>query len=554
MLRLLPFLPYCGLTIILGKPSRIDLTSNSLLSGHPGTVFDKALSPFTKYHCDIRLVGEQAPLLPNTKVVLLLGDFAKGQLNLKNITLNECRGNTYHRAGITWLCSYDLQEAFDRRNYQVSEEEDSDELPDEGTGKDHSQTQRKNFKYWLLNDIKKAVDILLHGYHPQLDIVYRTYPNLEEVIQLCNATTDAYVPFDIETNSRFKITVLSLAVDNHTVFTIPIYRYTGELAYDQTRLCRFFASLDKLFSRNTIIIHNGAFDLFILAWRYRIIPPKKLWDSMVVEHRLSPETEKSLGHVISLRCHEEFHKNEGVFEPKSREQEIDLWKYNAKDVARLITIHQSQVKAVAEAKLETSINRANKLVGHYLLQAMQGIKLDKDFLVSKLTEQQALKQQYLRIISILTGYHWDVASWQRIAKYLYEYKSYPKPPPTYVDGKIKYEELTSAATLYKLALKFNIPFLRFLFAFRHATKKAGFLQLDAWTNINSQFTNTALRDRFTSQTKVTGTDTFRTASSKLFGRKGKYPGTKDFNGWGSNAQNIEKELRKILVADGNEIY
>lgn len=546
-----PLLPYSGLTIVLSKPSRIDLSQ--LLSGYPGQFLERTLSPFSRHNCDIRLVGEHSPLLPNTKVILRMGELAKSVI-LQDYTLNEVRGNTYARGDIVNICTYELQDCFDRKNYtQPGDDEvidDEDDTTDEGTGKEHSKTRRKNYRYWLYNDIKKAIDIIKNGYKPKLLFEqFRIYPSIEEITTLLNTTTNNYLYLDIETNENFNITVISISLNESPVFTIPILCYDGSLSYGKEKICRFLAALSRSFESNTVVIYNSSFDLTILAWRYKIVPPRIIEDPMVMQHRVSPETEKSLGHAISLYLHEEFHKAEGIFNTHNMEQDRQLWLYNAKDVATLRLVHKAIKQVGIEQKLEASFDRANRLIRPYLLQNLMGIKVNEELRKELLEEQEALKVQYLRIIKILTGYEWETLSWQRIAKYLYEYKSYPKPQPQWINGKLQYKDLTASHTLYKLAIKYNIPFLRVLFCFRHAIKKAGFLKFDGWSSLVNQYNNKSNRNRFTSSDKVTGTDTYRLASTKLFGQKNTYKGTEDFNGWGSNKQNIEKKLRKILIAD-----
>lgn len=539
-----PIFTYNGLCFILSEPSRFD--TQRLISAKAGEFFDDVLKQVgtTRFHSQIKLLEDPSPFREGTKVVILLGARAQ-RAYIPQLSLNEARGYCYHQVGPVYLSTYAPQDCMDRRDYSQGEDDDEENENDieSGKEKDHSPTRRKNWKYWFAKDISKAFYIARDGYFPKIkSSKFLTYLPLEEVLNKLDSLINETIYFDIETNENFRITVFSFSTDASNIWTVPIHRYNKQLAYGEMGTCRILRALARLFAKNRICIHNSLFDLFILCWRYKIPPPKSenIIDTMVQVHRLSPETEKSLGHCGSYLTHEEYHKNENIFNPKNAEQELQLWKYNGKDVALLALIHEGLSKEIAQRNLQSSIDRATKLIRPYLLQSLQGINVDLEFKNKYFDELERKKVQFFRIIKILIGYDIEKLGWQRVAKYLYEFKRLPKPTPVFKNGEMKYEELTASATLYKLRTRFNVPFIDVVLHYRAIGKESGFLKFNCWTPINNQFQGVSNASRFTSADTITGTNTYRNASRMLF----------DF--WGSNKQNVKKYLRRVGIADAGK--
>jgi DNA polymerase I-like protein with 3'-5' exonuclease and polymerase domains len=555
-----PLLTYEGIAFILSNPGRHD--KERLLSGRGGEYFDQCLAlasrqiglptSITRFNIFIKTLDDPTPIPTGTKVVVLLDSKAQ-RVYIPTLTLNECRGYCYQQPdGLIYIATYAPESCMDRRFISAgdSEEDDSDseDDPEAGKEKDHSPTRRKNWKYWFCQDIRKAIHISKYGFKPLLKHTnYQIFlPSTEVINLLSKGIKNEYLYFDIETNPNYRVTVFSFSTGWDTVYTVPLLRYDGTLAYDELETCKILRALSTAIRDNTVVIHNSLFDLFILLWRYKIPPPKhwsRLEDTMVMQHRLQPEVEKSLGHCGSYLTHEEYHKNEIIYVPKNRYQEDQLWRYNAKDVSLLAVIHKELREQIERKGIRDSIQRAQRLLLPYLLQTAQGIRVDTDFKNSNYNELEKKKLQYQRIAKILLGYDIEkLGSWQRVAHYLYDHKGLPKPPAKLVNGVLKHEELTSSGTLYKLRTKFNIPFIDLLLHFRAVGKQAGFLKFNCWTPLEDQFRNIHNPVRFTSTDSITGTNTLRNNSRMLFGH------------WGSNKQNVEKALRRVGIADeGKEL-
>ena len=106
-----PSEPYSGLTVVIDTPSRFD--RRILMSGYAGAFFDSTLT-VSRYSCDLRtLATMNAGLLPDTKVVLLLGRKSLHQYK-PGVGLDEQRGNPWIEDGVTYIASYMPQDTFDR--------------------------------------------------------------------------------------------------------------------------------------------------------------------------------------------------------------------------------------------------------------------------------------------------------------------------------------------------------------------------------------------------------------------------------------------------------
>ena len=547
-----PILPYCGLTFILSKPSRHDY--KELISGSAGNYFDLCLRPFSRYNCDIRILGDNSPFLEGTKVVVLLGSKAQATV-CPQFSLNDSRGYcfTVPHCSLIYIPTYEPQDTQDQVMYSIDsddgDDDDGENDIEQGKEKEHSPTRRKNWKFWFFKDLQKAISILKGGYHPRLqNCKFDIYADINLAIQVLSTTKDKNLYLDIENDpDDYTITVISFSFDSSYVWCVPFTRYDDTLAYDRILLCKFLRALSIAFAHNTVVVHNALHDLFILGWKYRVVPPPKVVCTMISQHRIYPESEKSLGHCISLRTHEVPHKQEGIFYPQNPEQERKLWFYNAKDVFTLALVHQDQVRelnSLPDSRVKDSVARANAMIGPYLLSTMMGMAIDTEWKESQFELLQRLKVQYHRIANILAGYTFDsLGSPQQVAEYLYEFKKLPLPPAQTnpKTGIVEYPEKTASGTLYKLQLKNDIPFIKLLLAYRHIGKRAGFLKFEGWTQPYDNHRRVHNPTRFTSADVISGTDTFRIASRKLY------------RWWGSNGQNLEKRLRRVVVADPGKI-
>ena len=529
-----PTKPYSGLTIILSEPSRHD--TQYLISGQAGQYYDTCMSPITRQSCDIKTIKDNNnnsnnDFLPGTKIVLL---FDQKSLTHcfpgKNYNLNEQRGNLItdevRYPGINFICTYSPQEAFDRKNYAG---EDESEYEDDSIGKSHGKTKRKNWRFWLYNDLQKTKRWLKGEYkysdqnHQNHLFKIVIYPDIQQLSEILKQSRDKEIVVDIETRKDFHLTCIGLKIDSF-VYVVPIHLYDGSLAYDINYIRKFIQSLAICFciNNNAIVGHNLAFDLFILCWKYKIPFPKKVFDTMLSWHRCYPEVEKSLGHLTSFFLDRPYHKNDGGYEPKSQQQDQSLWQYNAADIITTSLIREELKTLIAKLDVQTSVNQVNAGVRPYLIMQYQGMKIDTEAFVRRFDELEFQAEQYGRCLKIITKSNLNPRSPQQVAKYLYIDLGLPLP----------HKDPTNEKQLLRLLTKAEVPSVKLILAYRKCRKLASSLKFNLW---GENF------DRLTCFWSQTGTETFRLGSRALL----KFS---PFKGYGTNCQNWHKSMRRLVVA------
>ena len=497
-----PTQPYSGLTVVMSQPSRQDI--HALLTGYAGVVFNnECLNPYTnRWRCDVRTSDTLSEgLLPETKGLLLLGDRAFHEWtdgSYKDYTLNEQRGTPLNtRFNTPTLASYSPQDVIDFQDYEsrfnkhITEHEDrnDDREGDEFSEKKrHGRTSRSNFRHWLCRDTQKLLGAISR---PEITVSkqswkIRLYPNSEEIITVLNTSQGQYLYLDIETDSAFNILCVGINFsDSNSVYVIPWLRHTYQKAYSDIH--RIIRSLVLAMQRNTVVIHNAMFDLFIMAWKYRLLPPRHIFDTMICQHRIFPEAEKSLGHCLTAwpTIWEPFHKDEGVFMPHNSIEEQQLWTYNAKDVYGMRLIHEAQMEEIQNrgAGMESSIKQAMKSIRPFLLMSLQGIEFDDNLRQQIIKDNDILLTNYLRAIKVLVGPNIDLlpTSSKSCIRYFHDALGYPIVGRKTETGAPSLDE----TNLLKLKLKnpHNVV-IDFCIKYRQRVKESGQLNFNPWPVIS----------------------------------------------------------------------
>lgn len=403
-------LAYSGLTVLMDNPSRFDIKNGKLLSGLAGEFFSYNLKPLHLLNVDVQDVVNDSPRLRSeTKVVLVLGEVLAKSLSGSTRNIHTLRGIPFVREGVTYIPTYLPQETFDpvpleaRHNpiaKSIFEESGSD---DDTDGKGAGVTSRPTWRFWLQKDTQKAVRLLTEhkGVLPLSSPTYILTPGLPELDAYLRAY-DGPVYFDIETDCERNILCFGIGTTTKT-FVVPFLRWDYKLAYANWHI--FFRTLGKVFRDNEVVIHNSMFDLAVLALKYQIAPPRRVYDTMFAQSRIYPEAAKSLGHCISLWTWEAHHKNEGVFMPQNSDQEMQLWKYNAKDVWTMKLIHDAQVDyCKSDPGLVASVAQVNSSIRPYLFSSLVGIRYDESKRAAKLAQIDRRLNQWLRVLHTLVGY------------------------------------------------------------------------------------------------------------------------------------------------------
>ena len=516
-----PSEPYSGLTVVIDTPSRFD--RRILMSGYAGAFFDSTLT-VSRYSCDLRtLATMNAGLLPDTKVVLLLGRKSLHQYK-PGVGLDEQRGNPWIEDGVTYIASYMPQDTFDRKNYFNPNEEyiggsDDDKVT-------HGKTKRQNWRFWLRKDLKKACRYLLvkPTLHEAEEVIY---PEVDDVVKDLTETKGKDLFFDVETASDLTLTCFGYGWNSRVAVCVPMYEIPRQAYYYGGKgTARILRALAVAFRDNTVVIHNALFDLFVMAYKYGIPAPRKVYDTMLAHHRLYPEVEKSLGHCISLYTDREYHKNEGVFEPRNQQQILSLYHYNAKDVVTLALLKPKLDLHAKQLYAEDSIRQVNESVTPYLTAMFQGLNYDKDKLEARIAYNNRYCAQISRMLSILVGYELNPNSPKQVSNYLYNCMRYKKPA----------KDLTNEKTILQLRLKHNNPVLTLVLKYREIAKQSGQLKFPPYVPRGTT------KERVTTAYNLAGTTTYRLASRRLLNR------------WGTNVQNFPKDLRKLFIPDEGKVF
>lgn len=530
--------------MVLAHPSRFD--GNGLLTGKVGNFFDACLSPVcNRYQCYMVTADDfDREHLPNgTRVVLLLGEHAHKKFFTETHLLEQRGSPAVDHNGVVYISSIYPQDADDRRNIESQQniyriqleqgDDDDDEPTDNDEKSTHGRTKRRNFKFWLRNDLRKTTEILQHGlkqHKPQLVI----YPDPEEVITELRTTKNTQLYFDIENDSNLNITCFGYSFSDTNAKCVPMYQthYSPKrFFYGEHTTVRLLAAIAVAFRDNEVVIHNAMYDLFVMAWKYRIPFPRQVFCTMISWNRLFPEVEKSLGHVLSYLTQQPYHKNEGGYAPYNNAQAESLYYYNAKDVGSLPLLYNAISNRAALCGAVDSIKQANSSIRPYITMQLQGLTVDREAIVDITSKASRRTVQMERMMRLLTGLKLNPRSSKQIASYLYDKRKIADRPA---------KDLTSAKTLLQLYLKTGLELIPFLQEARAQGMKRSKVTFVSYPGPQFFILNRKT-ELYNCRYNISGTNTMRLSSAKLL------------NIYGNNSQNFEKELRRIIVASIGKI-
>lgn len=424
----------------------------------------------------------------------------------KGNTLNEMRGSVFiSESGIPIIASYFPQDCADIKNYEKDNNEkyqsEEDDEWEEGDTKTFSNTKRKNFAFWLRRDTWKAKQILCgNRFSTQERPNYKVYPTSDEVINTLTQTKNHFLDFDIETDyEEQNLLCFSFTFDGINIYCVPVLDNNYQWAY--SNLHYILRALAIAIQDNILVAHNGAaFDFFVLGYKYHI-PINKTFDTMLAMHRCFPDIEKSLGHCVSFWTWEHFHKDTDSKAYFTREHMKSKLLYCGKDVFTMSLFRKEIMKyAKTIPGLEDSIKCAMDSIRPYLITTFQGIKYNQEKVDIVKKENDALMEQYLRIIGLLVGEDGMSKCKKQIkgkAKafagsntqccyYFYELLGYKKVG--------QFSEKTQKPSLgkkniYKLALMYpeNLV-LTFIVLYRTVAKEYSSLKFNAWKDDDNNIT------------------------------------------------------------------
>lgn len=500
MLRNKPKFKYSGLSIVLSNPSRFD--SVRLLTSTGGNFFDTfCLQPdFGMMNCDIRLAEDTSEFLEGTKCILSLGEVAMQRYipSTRNNTLHEMRGSIFTHNGIPCIPSYLPQDCTDAKNYEREfneaaedyddEDQSENEDSDSGDVKAFSKTARKNYGFWLYQDVKKAKRLMLSGMQAKKSLNLKLIPTSKEIIEILSETKSRYFDTDIETDYEEQNLLCFAFTFDDIIYSVPVLNYNYKPYYsDMEKIMRAY---ERALQNNVSVFHNGhAFDLFVLAKKYGICCGSNIYDTMMAQHRCFPGVEKSLGHCISLWTDENFHKDTDSQQYRSESDMMSKLTYCARDVygMKLVRLaQQSYAKTIPG--LSESIEVANKSIRPYLITTLQGLRYEPDKVRKIIKENDCLMEEYIRLANILIGPSGMMevktavkgkagsflGSRTQCAKYFHEILGYPVIFKSTKTG----EPSLGKKTMFKLQLKHDNPVIALVNSYRTVQKETGALSFN----------------------------------------------------------------------------
>lgn len=565
-----PTSAYSGLTVILNHRSRNDKEEKLIDGWGVSNLFDSALlsAGFNHVHrasVEIRELSDIGePFLAGTKCILALGEECVKHFLGDGITLGEQRGspvkvnidieNSMSQFNETpCIFSFAPQDAYDRFNYFDEDgDDDEDDTETAQQTKAHGKTRRKSWRFWLKSDIRKAVRLSQTGLKV-CEPTYHLYPTAERVIELLLGARGQDLYFDIETEDNLQLTCFGFAFDDKDVYVVPMLQtHKGNsYYYNETDTCRILHALALAFLRNRIVAHNGAFDLFVMAWRFGLPLPASVFDTMLSHSRNFIEVERSLGHVISYYTDLPYHKNEGVYKPWNQQQADDLYRYNGKDVYALTQIKPAIEREAEKLKSSENIELVNRSLLPYMRSTLRGARVDWAAVNEIVSYNTKVMDAFQTVITTLCGFPLNPNSSQgkwSVKNYLYGKEG--------LGIKLPAKDPTNEKTLYSVLLKQDVAVIPWIIKFRERAKEGRWIEDGLGENKKTLYRiggkmgfvgwegstvlNKFSEPRFTTQWKWSPV-TFRRSSSKV----------RLFGGlhFGDNFQNFAKPLRKIIVAD-----
>lgn len=488
----------------MSNPSRFDRAE--LLSATGGWFFRNECLPkgINLFQCEVRTKEERGPLLPGTKVLLLLGRDAYALwTGDTEHTLGEVRGSIYYVNGIPAIPSYLPQDCMDVVDYESEHNEllqgkdyteaESAIAGDKADKRRHGVTSRSNWRFWLQRDTDKCVRILFNdGKIPEspgyFKPHYNLYPSAQSVIAELEGATDKQLYFDIETDEHFGLKCIGYSLDDDRITVIPILDYQYKLAYPE--VAQILRAFSLAATRNTLVSHNGSgFDWIVLPWKYNILLGNRFYDTMLATHRCYPDIEKSLGHCTSLWTYEPFHKDEGSGSYGTYDDMRRLMQYCGKDVYTMMLIRRAiDAHAKSIPGLTESVAQVNESVGAYNLMTLMGIRYKQEMLDAVMQENDELMMQYNRIIDFLVGKQ-AVDTLNRKSKksiagsntkcvqYFHDMLGYK----VVMHSKKTMKPSLAKKAMYKLRIRNANPVIDYILNYREVAKESGSLKFTPWT-------------------------------------------------------------------------
>jgi uracil-DNA glycosylase family 4 len=177
---------------------------------------------------------------------------------------------------------------------------------------------------------------------------------------------------------------------------------TAEEAKLRLKISRFVTD-----PQTRLVMQNGMFDSYWLAYKDRIMLGRSYFDTMLAHHTLYPTLPHNLGFLTSQYTNHPFYKDDG----KSWKEGGDIdtfWRYNVKDCCITLAVFERELKELRHQRLdEFFFSHVMRLQPHLISMVVGGILVDRS-LKAEISEQIGaevvqLKEAFYAAAQLATG-------------------------------------------------------------------------------------------------------------------------------------------------------
>lgn len=386
------------------------------------------------------------------------------------------------------------------------------------------------------------------------------WPTFERLCDLLQGVLDRKTPigFDLEGYpNQTGITCFSIATSKTSAFIVPLRNYDNTPFWptidQETEIWRLTALILSDLAI-TKVAQNAMYELFVFAWRHKILVRGLIHDTMFQMWEIFCELPKGLDTISSIFTEEPYYKDERTIQDLTVHHE-----YCCKDSLVTLESFESMDRGLtagnANSKRHYEFNI--RILKPYLYMSLRGCKLDNDLLADRRAKCWEKIQHQQAIVNEMTGMQFNAKSHIHKNRYLYKELNLPEQHKL-EKGKKKLTSDFNA--LSKLYVNSQLPVL---------------LEIAKLVRLRTRFSDlhklqTMGDGRIRTNLNPVGTDTGRLSSSEtwvegLFNKpeiaykKRKVDGVaiselclsykRTATNLGTNLQNVTKELRDLFVPD-----
>lgn len=529
------------IAVIGEAPSQEDASFGKPFIGHSGRLLESILATFQVPRAEVFLGNVLQYQAPH-------GDVSKASIAQQEESFAELqKGLARFKPNITILLGNAALDAAKAEHSGVSNERGSLFLSDTGLLPEGHQKclatyhpafllRSWNHLPFVKHDFRRAVQ---ESESPILTLPFRRIeiaPSLEDVLAYfayIKQNDIRKVSIDIEGYADHSgITEFGFAHSKDDALVIPFYNASGQPYWSPYEEAVVWDQIAQFCYSDVVkIAQNALYELFVCAWRHRLIINNLREDTMLGHWELFPEFEKNLGLQVSLYTREPYYKEERV---------SDSWEtkqlYNGKDCVVTYEIHEVQERQLNRTPASAEHYRFNcDLLYPLTYMMLRGCKFDKAKADQVISETQVELEQLQSEINHELGFELNVKSSKQKQELLYDHWKYT---PYKREGRS-----TQEAVLLRLYQKYKNETLRKIIR-----------AIKLRTRISDTNKLVCSPDgRIRCSYNHVGTVTGRLASSKSNARILVITGKRKKNlVWlqtGTNLQNVTKLLRACFTAD-----